>query len=59
MRIFLYEFGVSIVTSILFWNFGLARHIWPAHPILCTTLLAMLCGMVTHYVLKYDARPRR
>jgi hypothetical protein len=45
MRIFLMTLLVSIVASIVFWNFGLARLIWPGHPLLATTLMAMGCGI--------------
>jgi len=58
MRIFLITLGVSIVASIGFWNFGVASRIWPAHPLWCTTLLAMLCGIVADQLLKHDAGKR-
>jgi len=38
---FLIVLAVSIAASIVLWNFGIAAKIWPAHPLLCTTLLAM------------------
>ncbi len=59
MRNFLVELGVSIVASVLFWNFGLARHIWPAHPLLCTTILATVSGMVAHFLLQSEPKASR
>jgi len=38
---FLIVLAVSIAASIVLWNFGVAAKIWPAHPLLCATLLAM------------------
>ncbi len=55
MRIFLITLGVSLVTSIGFWNFGVAARIWPAHPLLATTLLAMACGITAQSLLTHDA----
>jgi len=58
MRIFLITLGVSIVTSIMFWNFGLAQRIWPSHPLLCTTLLAWACAMTTQLLPIDDAKQK-
>jgi hypothetical protein len=58
MRIFLITLGVSIVTSIGLWNLGLAQRIWPEHPLLCTTLLSMACGITTQSLLTSEARQR-
>jgi hypothetical protein len=59
MRIFLITLWVSIITSIGLWNFGLAQRIWPAHPLLCTTLLAMACGITAQSLLRSDAKQRK
>jgi hypothetical protein len=58
MRIFLITLAVSIITSIGLWNFGIAHRIWPAHPLLCTTLLAMACGILAQTLLINDANHR-
>jgi hypothetical protein len=55
MRIFLITLAVCIVTSIGLWNFGLAQRIWPAHPLWCTTLLSMFCGILADKLLRQDA----
>jgi hypothetical protein len=42
---FLISLAVSIVLTVIFWNFGVAHRIWPAHPMLATTLVAAIaCG---------------
>jgi hypothetical protein len=59
MRIFMITLGVSIITSIGLWNFGIAERIWPTHPLLCTTLLSMACGITAQTLLTRDAEQRR
>lgn len=59
MRVFLITLVVSFVASIGFWNFGLAAKIWPAHPLLATTLLAMACGIAIQTWLKSDEAARK
>ncbi|MGA7634705.1 MAG: hypothetical protein WCB11_28400 [Terriglobales bacterium] len=54
MRIFLITLLVSTVASIVFWNFGLAGKIWPAHPLFATVVLACICGIVVQLVLTYE-----
>jgi len=54
MRIFLIVLAVSIALSIALWNFGIAGKIWPAHPLLATTVIAMVCAMVVQTVLRRD-----
>lgn len=54
MRIFLIVLAVSIALSIAFWNFGLAEKIWPAHPLLATTLIATACAMAVQIILTRD-----
>jgi predicted tellurium resistance membrane protein TerC len=51
MRVFLIVLAVSIGMSILLWNFGLAAKIWPSHPLLATTLLAMGCAIAVQTIL--------
>ncbi|HUK47724.1 MAG TPA: hypothetical protein VLW06_09035 [Terriglobales bacterium] len=59
MRVFLAVLAVSIVSSIVLWNFRLAHHIWPAHPLFATTLIAMICAIATQQMLseKRSERP--
>jgi hypothetical protein len=38
----------------VFWNFGLAGKIWPAHPFFATVVLASICGTVVQLVLTYE-----
>ena len=54
MRVFLITLAVSLGASILFWNFGLAGKVWPAHPLLATTLLAWACATATQIILTRD-----
>ena len=54
MRIFLIVLAVSIALSVAFWNFGLAAKIWPAHPLLATTLIATVCAMAVQIILTRD-----
>jgi hypothetical protein len=54
VRIFLITLLVSTVAGIVFWNFGLAFKIWPAHPFLTTVGLAAICGIVVQLVLTYE-----
>jgi hypothetical protein len=58
MRIFLITLGVSIITSIGLWNLGVAQRIWPGHPLLCTTLLSMACGITAQSLLTNEAQQR-
>jgi len=54
IRTFLIVLAVSIGLSIGLWNFGLAQKIWPAHPLLATTLIAMVCAMLVQTILMRD-----
>jgi hypothetical protein len=56
MRTFLIVLAVSTLTSIMFWNFGLAARIWPAHPLLCTTVLAWACAVTAQALLTAEAK---
>ena len=51
MRNFLITLAVSIGGTIVFWSFGLARFIWPAHPMLATTLIIGLVAIVLPLLL--------
>ena len=51
MARFLVSLVVSIIVTVLLWNFGLALHFWPAHPLLATTVGATICGMLAYYML--------
>ena len=59
MKAFLMTLLVSVVASIVFWNFGLARLIWPAHPLFTTTVLAMICGIVTQVLWSPPKPPKQ
>lgn len=56
MRIFLITLVASIVASVLFWNFGLAAKIWPAHPMITTMLFAGIGAGVLQQILIRDAK---
>ena len=59
MRIFVITLVASLVPSILFWNFGLAYKVWPAHPLLMTTVVATGCGIAVQILLPhYLATPK-
>jgi hypothetical protein len=51
MKVFLAVLAVSTISSIVLWNFGLGRMIWPAHPAFATTLVAMACAIATQVLL--------
>lgn len=54
MRVFLITLAVSIGLSIGLWNFGLAEKIWPSHPLLATTVIAMACAIAVQTILTRD-----
>jgi hypothetical protein len=54
MRVFLITLAVSLGLSIGLWNFRLAHKIWPAHPLLATTVIAMVCAMAVQTILTHD-----
>jgi hypothetical protein len=54
MRVFLITLAASIALSIGLWNFGLARRIWPSHPLLATTLIAAGCATAVQLLLTRD-----
>jgi len=56
MRTFLATLFASLVASIFLWNFGVAAKIWPSHPLLATTILATVTGILVQKVLTWDAR---
>jgi hypothetical protein len=56
MKNFLIVLAVSIVASVELWNFGLAAKIWPAHPLIATTVLATVIAMAIQMYLRSDAR---
>ena len=59
MRIFLIVLGISIVGSVVLWNFGIAERIWPAHPVLATTIIAGGCATLMQSILSRDAAARK
>jgi hypothetical protein len=59
MRVFLITLLVSTVGGIVFWNFGLANKIWPAHPFVTAVALAAICGIAVQLVLTYETSGRR
>ncbi len=56
MKNFLIVLAVSIVASIELWNFGLAAKIWPAHPLIATTVLATVIAMAIQMYLTSNSR---
>ena len=59
MRVFLIVLGVSIVGSIVLYNFGIAHRIWPAHSVLATTLIAGGCAALMQSVLSRDSAAQK
>ena len=59
MRVFLIVLGVSIVGSIVLYNFGVAQRIWPAHPVLATTLIAGGCAALMQSILSRDSAAQK
>jgi len=59
MRVFLIVLGISLVGSVVLYNFGIAQRIWPAHPALATTIIVGGCAGVMQYLLSRDAAARR
>lgn len=56
---FLIVLAVAIVASIEFWNLGLAAKIWPAHPLIATTVLATVIAMAVQLYLPNTAKPAK
>ena len=56
MKSFLIVLAVSIVASIELWNLGLAAKIWPAHPLVATTVLATAIAMAVQIYLSNETR---
>jgi hypothetical protein len=59
MRVFLIVLGIAIVGSVVLWNFGIAQRIWPAHPVLATTIIAGGCAALMQSILSRDAAARK
>jgi hypothetical protein len=59
MRVFLIVLGVSIVGSVVLYNFGIAQRIWPAHPVLATTIIVGGCAAIMQSILSRDAAARK
>ncbi|MGO8792626.1 MAG: hypothetical protein ACLQVL_35285 [Terriglobia bacterium] len=59
MRVFLITLAVSIFQTIVLWPTGLAQKIWPAHPMLFITVIAVVSGIVIQALLSRDARSQR
>ncbi len=59
MRVFLIVLGISIVGSIVLYNFGIAQRIWPAHPVLATTFIAGGCAALMQSILSRDSAARK
>lgn len=51
MRTWLITLLVSTLVTVAFWQFGLARMVWPAHPFLATLGIAVTCGIATQLLL--------
>ena len=59
MRIFLLDLVVSIMGTIVLWQFGLASKIWPAHPMLATTVIIACVAIAVHAILSRDKANKR
>ena len=59
MRIFLIVVGVSVVGSVVLWNFGIAHRIWAAHPVLATTLIVGGSAAVMQSILSRDSAAQK
>ena len=59
MRIFLIVLGISTVGSIVLYNFGIAHRIWPAHPVVATTLIAGGCAGLMQSILSRDSATQK
>ncbi len=59
MRVFLIVLGISIVGSVVLWNFGIAQRIWPAHPALATTIVVGGCAALMQLILSRDSASRK
>jgi hypothetical protein len=64
MRNLLIDIVVSIAGTIVLWGFGLANKIWPAHPLLATTVIVAACAIAahsasSHHVSGQDSKPPR
>ena len=59
MRVFLIILGISIVGTVVLWNFEIARRIWPAHPALATTIVVGGCAAVMQSILSRDSAARK
>ena len=46
LRSFLVTLLVSIIITVVFWYLGLAKHLWPAHPMLATAIVAAISAIV-------------
>lgn len=55
MRVFLFTLAASVLATIILWNFGLGAKIWPAHPLLASTILASIMGTVVQLLLSGDS----
>ena len=59
MRVFLIVLGISIVGSVVLYNFGIAQRIWPAHPALATTIIAGGCAAIMQSILSRDSAKQK
>ena len=59
MRVFLIVLGISAIGSIVLYNFGIAHRIWPAHPVLATTLIAGGCAALMQSILSRDSAAQK
>ena len=59
MRILLFDLVVSIMGTIVLWQFGLASKIWPAHPLLATTVIVAGCAIAVHAIVSRETNKQR
>jgi len=59
MRTFLIVLGLSIVGSVVLYNFGFAQRIWPAQPVLATTIIVGGCAAIMQSILSRDSAAQK
>ena len=58
LKIFVLTLVASIIVTIGFWNFGLARRISPHHPMLVTAVFAAICAMVVQALVSHEEKQK-
>jgi hypothetical protein len=55
VKTFLITFVISTVSSVVLWQFGLGKIMWPAHPFLATLLTALACGIAAQMLFSRNS----